>query len=362
MAAPLRSANSGPQKSVQFAHFGVLDAGTQSKGSMLVSVCVNAIAGLVIIVLSAAAAKQAIQKNKMLTELVVPVVQKKPEPVKPKVTPPKIKLPEIAKVETPKIVMPKIKPPDPVKMPPIVKMEETKPIIAPVAPKRVIAVAAPVAVSLAHPQAASVPNHDAQPSAVGLGHPDSPINNLHGPAVAQVNMGQGFPGMNGANTGHGPPATKVVLGNGSPGSTTIKGNGVVAVAGIPHGDPNANGTGHVPSGQQVSLGGAPPPPAPKQVAATDVRANPTPTLIFKPKPAYTDEARQAHIEGVITVHIRVLPTGQVEVIGLANKLGHGLDEAAMRAAEGTKFKPATDASGRPVLWDGYVTVAFQLAG
>jgi TonB family protein len=347
---------------MQFAHFGVLDAGKQSTGSMLVSLFVNAIAALVIIVLSAAAARQAIQKSRMLTELVVPVVQKKPEPVKPKVTPPKPKpLPEIAKVETPKIVMPKIKPPD-LPKPPIVKMEEIKPVIMPVAPKRVIAMAAPVAVSLAHPEAASVPNHDAHPSAVGLGHPDSPISNLHGPAVSPVNMGQGFPGMNGANTGHGPPATKVVLGNGSPGSTTIKGNGVVAVAGIPHGDPNANGAGRVPAGQQISLGQAPPPPAPKQPALADIHANPSPTLIYKPKPAYTDEARQAHIEGVITVHIRVLPTGQVEVLGLANKLGHGLDEAAMRAAEATKFKPATDASGHPIVWDGYVTVQFQLAG
>ena len=315
MAAPLRSANSGPQKSMQFAHFGVLDAGAQSKGSLFVSLFINSIAGLVIIVLSAAAAKQAIQKNHMLTELVVPVVQKKPEPVKPKVLPPKPKLPEIVKIETPKITVPQIKPPELPKQP-IVKMVDPKPILTPAPPRRIIAMAAPVAVSLAHPEAASVPNHDAHPSAVGLGHPDSPISNLHGPAVSPVNMGQGFPGMNGANTGHGPPATKVILGNGSPESTSIKGNGVVA----------------------------------------------SPTLIYKPKPAYTDEARQAHIEGVITVHIRVLPTGQVEVLGLANKLGHGLDESATRAAEGTKFKPATDASGHPILWDGYVTVAFQLAG
>jgi protein TonB len=242
-----------------------------------------------------------------------------------------------------------------------VKIDEPKPIIAPPAPKRIIAMAAPVAVSLAHPEAASVPNHDAHPSAVGLGHPDSPISNLHGPAVSPVNMGQGFPGMNGANTGHGPPASKVVLGNGSPQSTTIKGNGVVAVAGIPHGVPNGTGTGQS-AGQQVSLGQAPPPPAPKPPVVADVHGGSTPTLIYKPKPAYTDEARLAHIEGVITVHIRVLPTGQVEVIGLANRLGHGLDEAAMRAAEGTKFKPATDSSGHPILWDGYVTVAFQLAG
>lgn len=329
---------------------------------MLFSLLVNTLIALVVIVLSAAAAKQAIQKSRMLTQLIVPVVQKKVEPVKPKVTPPKPKLPEIAKVETPKIVIPRVKMPEPPK-PQIVKMAEIKPIIAPAAPKRVIPIAAPVAVSLAHPEAASVPNHDAHPTAVQMGHPDMPFKDPKGPAVSQVNFNSGFPGMNAGNTGHGPPATKVVLGNGSPGSTTIKGNGVVAVAGIPHGDPNStSGTARVASGQQISLGQAPPPPAPRQAAVADIHANPSPTLIYKPKPAYTEEARQAHIEGVITVHIRVLPTGQVEVLGLANKLGHGLDEAAMRAAEGTKFKPATDASGHPVLWDGYVTVAFQLAG
>jgi TonB family protein len=346
---------------MQFAHFGVLDAGAQSKGSLFVSLFINSIAGLVIIVLSAAAAKQAIQKSHMLTQLVVPVVQKKPEPVKPKVTPPKVKLPEIAKVEEPKIIVPRIKPPDLPKQP-IVKMDQPKPMIAPPAPQRIIAPAAPVAVNLGRPLAASVPNNDPHPSAVRLGNSTSPLNHLTGPAVSPVNLAAGMPGMNSANTGNGPRATSVILGNGSPQSTSIKGNGVVAVAGIPHGVPGGTGTGPPATGQQVSLGQAPPPPAPKQAAPADVHGGSTPTLIFKPKPAYTDEARQAHIEGVITVHIRVLPTGQVEVLGLANKLGHGLDEAAMRAAEGTKFKPATDASGHPVLWDGYVTVAFQLAG
>jgi TonB family protein len=240
-------------------------------------------------------------------------------------------------------------------------MDQPKPIIAPPAPQRIIAPAAPVAVNLGRPQAASVPNNDAHPSAVRLGNSTSPLNHLTGPAVSPVNLAAGMPGMNSANTGNGPRATSVILGNGSPQSTSIKGNGVVAVAGIPHGVPGGTGTGPA-TGQQVSLGQAPPPPPPRQAAPAEVHGGSTPTLIYKPKPAYTDEARQAHIEGVITVHIRVLPTGEVEVLGLANKLGHGLDEAAMRAAGGTKFKPATDASGHPVLWDGYVTVAFQLAG
>ena len=69
-----------------------------------------------------------------------------------------------------------------------------------------------------------------------------------------------------------------------------------------------------------------------------------------------------HVEGVVTIHIRVLPDGAVEVRGVTRGLGHGLDEAAKRAIMATKFEPATDSAGRPITWDGVVVVAFQLAG
>ena len=343
---------------MQFAHFGVLDAGHQSKTSTVVSVTLNLVVAFVVCVISLATT-QTIQANRKMALLVEPVI-KKVEPEKPKVPPPpKPKLPELTKVEQPKIEIPRIKPPELPKQP-IVKMDTPKPILAPPAPKQIIAMAAPVAVNLAHPEAASVPNHDAHPSAVGLGHPDSPINNLHGPAVASVNMGQGFPGMNGANTGHGPPATKVVLGNGSPEGTSIRGNGVVAVAGIPHGVPGGTGTGKVAAGP-VNLGQNEPPPMPKAAVAQPGAELKAPKVISKPRPEYTAEARQMHVEGVVTIHIRVMPDGAVEVIGVTRGLGHGLDESARRAIMATKFEPATDASGHPIVWDGIVNVAFQLA-
>jgi protein TonB len=360
MAAPLRSANPGQQKSMQFAHFGVLDTGTQSKASTVTSLLVNLAIGFVVIVISLAH-RQIIDKTRMLTELAAPVVEKKPEPVKPKVPPPKPPkpLPEIVKVEEPKIVIPKIKPPELPKQP-IVKMDQPKPILTPAAPKQIIAMAAPVAVSLAHPQAASVPNNDAHPTAVQMGHPDMPFKDPKGPAVSPVNMNSGFPGMNAGNTGHGPPATKVVLGNGSPDSTSIKGNGVIAAVGLPHGVPGGTGT-KTPSGQQVSLGQAPPPPAPKAAVATTVPGKAV-TVISKPKPEYTAEAKQMHIEGVVTLRIRVSPSGSVEVVSIAKPLGYGLDDSAKRAILATKFEPATDSSGHPIEWEGLVNVTFQLAG
>jgi len=346
---------------MQFAHFGVLDTGAQSKASTLTSLLVNLAIAFVVIVISLAH-RQIIEKSRMLTELAAPVVEKKPEPVKPKIVPPKPPkpLPEIVKVEEPKIVIPKIKP---VELPkqPIVKMDQPKPILAPPAPKRVIAMAAPVTVSLAHPQAASVVNNDAHPTAVQMGHPDMPFKDPKGPAVSPVNFNSGFPGMNAGNTGHGPPATKVILGNGSPESTSIKGNGVIAAVGLPHGVPNGTGTGKVPTGQQVNLGQNTPPPAPKAVVVTTAPGKAV-KVISKPKPEYTAEARQMHIEGVVTIHIRVLANGAVEVVGVTKPLGYGLDDSAKRAIMATKFEPATDASGNPITWEGNVNVTFQLAG
>jgi len=359
MAAPLRSDTPGQQKSVQFAHFGVLDAGAQSKTSTITSLLLNLAIAFVVIVISLAH-RQIVEKAHRLTELTIPIAEKKPEPVKPKIVPPKPKLPEIAKIEPPKITIPVIRPPELPKQP-IVKMEQPKPVLMPPAPKQVIAPAAPVQVSLAQkPQAASVVNNDPHPSAVRLGNSTSPLNNLHGPAVASVNLAAGMPGMNTGNTGNGPPATKVVLGNGSPQSTTTKGNGVVAVVGIPHGVPNGTGTG--PAQASVSLGQAPPPPAQKAATVASSVQRLSPKVIYKPKPDYTTEAKQMHVEGVVTLHIRVLPNGSVEVLAVTKPLGYGLDDSAKRAILATKFEPATDAAGTPIIWEGVVNVTFQLAG
>jgi protein TonB len=357
MAVPLRSENPETQKSMQFAHFGVLNPGAQSRTSTITSLVLNLSVAFVIIVITAAT-KRTLEKNKLLTNLVAPVVVKKVEPVKPKIIPPKIKpLPEIPKIELPKIAVVKL--PELPKQP-IVKMDQPKPIIAPPAPQKVVAPAAPVQVSLAHPQAASVVNHDAHPSAVSMGNSTSPLNNLHGPSVAPINMGAGMPGMNSANTGHGPAATRVNMGNGSPGSTSTRGNGVVAVVGLAHGVPG--GTGKVAGGQQVSLGQAPQPPAQRAAVVQSASAVKTPTVIEKPKPQYTAEAIQNHVEGVVTLRIRVMPNGTVEVVSVTKPLGYGLDDSARRAIMATKFHPATDASGTPVVWEGIVNVTFQLAG
>src|SRR5258708_2031459 len=138
MAPPLRSANPELAKSVQFAHFGVLDAGTQSKASTISSIGINVVIALVVIIISAAA-RQTIQTKERLTQITEPIPIKKEEPPKPKIIPPKpkpIPLPEIVKVEPKIIQLPK-----PIEQPkqPIVKMETPKPIITPAPPRQVVA-------------------------------------------------------------------------------------------------------------------------------------------------------------------------------------------------------------------------------
>jgi protein TonB len=362
MAAPLRSANTAPASDIQFTHFGILDTGKQSKASTVTSFVFNCVAACVVIVISAAATRQTIEHNKRITQLVMPITEKKPDIPKPKIIPPKPK-PILAKVEPPKIKVPEIRVPEPPK--PVVKMDAPKPILVPAPPKQVIAMAAPQPVNLGHPQAASIPNNDPHPSPVRLGTTDSPINNLHGPAVSPVALGRGVPGMAASNTGSGPPASKVNLGSGQPDGKAVRGGGAVAVVGIPHGVPGGTGplnaTGRVAG--PVNLGRSEPPPMPKPPQAdAETPKIKAPRVIYKPKPEYTAEARQLHLEGLVSVRIRVLSNGSVEVLGVTNGLGHGLDESAKRAVLATKFEPATDASGHPVAWDGVVNVAFQLAG
>ncbi len=361
MPTTLQSEERGQRTDMRFAHFGVLDDGRQSKPSVFVSVFLNVVVLFVVVVVTAANRKM-IANNDMLTKLTFQNVPKKVEPIKPKVVPPPPKPPEIPKVAKPEVQLPQIvhvKLPEMPK-PPDVKVDLPKPVIAPPAPAKVVAMAAPVAVNLSHPQAASVVNNDAHPTAVRLGNSTSPLNNLHGPAVASVNLGAGMPGMNSANSGNGPRSTKGDRGTGSPGGTSVRGNGVGAVTGIPHGGPAGTGTSR--GAYQVNLGQATPAPTAKPSAPVTAVQRTEPRVLYKPKPEYTAEARQLHIEGTITVRIRVLPDGSVQVLNVVNDLGHGLGDAAKRAVLATKFEPATDMSGRPITWEGIVNVAFQLAG
>jgi periplasmic protein TonB len=59
------------------------------------------------------------------------------------------------------------------------------------------------------------------------------------------------------------------------------------------------------------------------------------------KPTYTEEARQAQIEGVVRVEITVGDQGNVIAVKVLKGLGYGLDEAAIKAAKQMTFEAGT---------------------
>ncbi len=83
-------------------------------------------------------------------------------------------------------------------------------------------------------------------------------------------------------------------------------------------------------------------------------------IVFKPTPEYTDEARSARIEGTVSLELEFTATGDVRVVRVVRGLGHGLDEAAQRAALRIRFKPA-QSDDRPVDSRATVHITFRLS-
>lgn len=84
-------------------------------------------------------------------------------------------------------------------------------------------------------------------------------------------------------------------------------------------------------------------------------------ILYKPKPVYTDEARNLKIEGEVLLEVVFTSSGQVQVVRVVQGLGHGLDESAMSAARAIRFKPARTADGQPVDSTAIVHIVFALA-
>jgi TonB family protein len=83
-------------------------------------------------------------------------------------------------------------------------------------------------------------------------------------------------------------------------------------------------------------------------------------IVFKPSPEYTDDARSARIEGTVTLDLEFSAAGDVRVLRVVRGLGHGLDEAAERAALRIRFKPA-QSEGRAVDSRATVYITFRLS-
>ena len=100
--------------------------------------------------------------------------------------------------------------------------------------------------------------------------------------------------------------------------------------------------------------------APKKRAATTEGATTPVNILDKPRPEYTAEGRTLKIEGDVVLEMVFLASGSIQVNRVVSGLGHGLDEAATRAAQQIKFKPAKR-EGQPVDFPARVRIEFRLA-
>src|SRR2546427_1921382 len=154
-------------------------------------------------------------------------------------------------------------------------------------------------------------------------------------------------------------------GNGTGGGRGAR--GVVASAGFGNGVATGDGSGRVNTSRgtvrQSGFGDAEPtavsqvrPKAAETAAPKLVPAE----IISKPTPVYTDEARKMRVEGEVLLEVVFESSGRLHIVRVVRGLGHGLDEAAVRAAEQIRFKPALR-NGQPADSTAVLHIVFQLA-
>ena len=292
-----------------------------------------------------------------MTELIpMPSLRPEPEPikvVKPEVHPkllPAVKLPVF---EQPKLIVPRE-----------VRREAPKPVEAPhVVVNQFKAPELKVAMGGARPQLVHTGDFS--------GSSQKPTVNA---AVEKVQTG-GFGDPNGLK-GEGKQGAKLYAaqaggfdmpvgpgqGNGSGGAKGIKGTVASAdfgngIATGGKGDGRSNGQGVATGGfgsEQVVHGGPKIAPVDSGPASTPVE------ITFKPNPVYTEEARSLRLEGEVLLEVNFSANGTLHVNRIVRGLGHGLDEAAIAAANKIRFKPALRA-GQPVDSTAVVHVTFQMA-
>jgi TonB family protein len=83
-------------------------------------------------------------------------------------------------------------------------------------------------------------------------------------------------------------------------------------------------------------------------------------ITYKPNPVYTNEARNLRLEGEVLLEVMFGANGQLHVNRVVRGMGHGLDEAALAAANKMRFKPALR-NGQLVDSTAIVHVVFELA-
>ena len=119
------------------------------------------------------------------------------------------------------------------------------------------------------------------------------------------------------------------------GRGTGEGSGIGSGSGSGVGNGNGSGTGSGDDGPPPVVRRPTPTPKPEPVGVTEGIK-----IISKPRPPYTDAARQNSIQGTVTVRVTFLASGQVGSVAAVSGLPYGLTEQALAAARQIRFEPA----------------------
>jgi TonB family protein len=84
-----------------------------------------------------------------------------------------------------------------------------------------------------------------------------------------------------------------------------------------------------------------------------------PRPLKRVEPEYTDEARDAKLEGVVVVYVVIGEDGRAHNIRVVRSLGKGLDEKAIEAVEQWEFEPG-EKDGKPVKVGATIEINFKL--
>lgn len=148
-------------------------------------------------------------------------------------------------------------------------------------------------------------------------------------------------------------------GNGTGGAKGAK--GVIASTGFGNGVATGSaGGGNHGAVQQGVFSDEHATAAPQVKKAAAVSNSKPVEVLFKPKPVYTDQARDKKIEGEVLLQVVFAASGEVKVERIVQGLGYGLDESAESAARQIRFHPAQQ-DGQPVDSTAIVHIVFQLA-
>jgi periplasmic protein TonB len=85
-----------------------------------------------------------------------------------------------------------------------------------------------------------------------------------------------------------------------------------------------------------------------------------PVCLYCPIPQYSDEARKAKYQGTVVLQVTITTDGKAINISVVKSPGLGLEEKAVEAVKGWKFKPAVGPSGKPVATIVPIEVTFRL--